>query len=59
LTRLTQEVLQHLAAEDGVELEVTVEIQARKPGGFSEERMRTVLENARVLRFEPFGFEED
>lgn len=59
LTRLTQEVLQHLAAEDGVELDVTVEIQARKAGGFSEERMRTVLENARVLHFDPFSFEPD
>ncbi len=59
LTRVSQEILQHLAAEDGVELEVTIEIHARRPGGFSEERMRTVNENARVLKFEQFGFQEE
>jgi hypothetical protein len=59
LTRVSQEILQHLAAEDGVELEVIIEIHARRPGGFSEERMRTVNENARVLKFEQFGFQDE
>jgi hypothetical protein len=52
-------ILQHLAAEEGVELEVVIEIHARRPGGFSEERIRTVNENARVLNFEQFGFQNE
>ena len=31
LTRLSQEIIQHLASPDGVELEIRVEIAARKP----------------------------
>src|SRR5690606_35062006 len=37
LTRIAQEVLQHLAAVDGATLEVTVEIRATKPDGFPDD----------------------
>lgn len=57
-TRIAQEVLQHLAGE-GVELEVTVEISARQADGFSEDKVRVVTENARTLKFDPFGFEDN
>jgi predicted AAA+ superfamily ATPase len=57
LTRIAQEVLQHLAAE-GVELHVTVEISATKPDGFPDDKVRIVTENAGTLRFDPFGFED-
>lgn len=56
---LTQEVIQHLAVVDGVELEVRIEISARAPHGFSEQQVRTVRENATQLRFEQSGFERD
>jgi predicted AAA+ superfamily ATPase len=59
LTRIAQEVLQHLAAADGVELEVTVEITAVAKDGFADDKLRVVLENARTLKFESFGFEAD
>ncbi|WP_108718589.1 Swt1 family HEPN domain-containing protein [Miniimonas sp. S16] len=52
------EVLQHLAAVDGVELSVRLEISATAPDGFSEQVVRTVRENANQLRFEQSGFEE-
>ena len=58
-TRVAQEVLQHLAAVDGTELEVTVEITARNAGGFPPDKIRVVSENAKTLKFEPFGFEAD
>ncbi len=58
LTRLSQEIIQHLAAPDGVELEVRVEISARKPDGFPEDKVRIVTENARTLKFESYGFED-
>jgi predicted AAA+ superfamily ATPase len=58
LTRLSQEIIQHLAAPEGVELEVRVEIAARKDDGFPEDKVRIVTENARTLKFESYGFED-
>lgn len=58
LTRLSQEIIQHLAAPEGVELEVRVEITARKADGFPEDKLRIVTENARTLKLESYGFED-
>ncbi|HET9895154.1 MAG TPA: Swt1 family HEPN domain-containing protein [Streptosporangiaceae bacterium] len=58
LTRLSQEIIQQLAAADGVELEIRVEIAARKPDGYSDDKVRNVTENARTLKFETYGFED-
>ena len=57
-SKLTNEVIQHLAAVEGVQLEVRVEITARAPQGFDEAKVRTVSENATVLKFEQSGFEQ-
>jgi hypothetical protein len=59
LTRLSQEILQHLASLDGVDLDVTIEIQARRPDGFPDDKVRVILENARALKFKQSGFEND
>jgi hypothetical protein len=59
LTRVAQELLQHLAAVDGAQLQVRVEITAVKADGFPPDTIRIVTENARTLKFEPFGFEND
>ena len=59
LTKISQEVLQHLAALDGVVLDITIEIRANRPEGFPEDKMRVVLENARALRFDQSAFEAD
>lgn len=58
LTKLSQEVIQHLAAPDGVELEIRVEITARNPVGYTEKNVRDVTENANTLKFETYGFED-
>jgi hypothetical protein len=52
-------VLQHLAAVDGAQLEIRVEISAIKPDGFPDDKVRIVTENARTLKFDQFGFEND
>ena len=43
----------------GAEVEVTLEIKARRPEGFDEATIRTVSENSRTLKFEQFGFEKE
>ena len=58
LTRISQEIIQHLAAPDGVELEIRVEIAAHKADGYSDDKVRNVTENARTLKFETYGFED-
>ncbi len=47
------------AALEGTELEITVEIQARREAGFEEALQRTVRENANTLGFDNHSFEED
>lgn len=59
LANLGQEILSQLAAVDGAELEVTVEVHARAPQGFGDDKVRAVLENARTLRFQQANFEDD
>ncbi|GAA5165881.1 Swt1 family HEPN domain-containing protein [Ornithinimicrobium tianjinense] len=54
---IADEVLMHLA-RPGRKLKVTVEIEAEDPQGFDEGTVRTVRENATVLKFEQSGFEE-
>lgn len=59
LTRLSQEILQQLTTVDGVQLEVTVEVQAQRAEGFPDDKVRIILENARTLRFEQSSFEDE
>lgn len=56
-SRIAQEVLQHLAAVDDTDLEVTVEISAANEAGFPADKVRVVTENAATLRFDQHGFE--
>ena len=56
--KLAEEVLGPLSAVAGAEVIVTVEIEARAPGGFDDAKVRTVSENANTLKFEQSGFEE-
>lgn len=57
--KITSEVIQHLAAVDGVQLEVRLEITAVANSGFDEAKIRTIRENAQTLRFEQSGFEAE
>jgi hypothetical protein len=57
LTRLQQEILPHLADADSGDLTITVEIEATRPDGFADDKIRIVTENSRVLKFEQSDFE--
>ncbi len=57
--RITSEVIQYLAAVDGVELEVRLVITAVAKNGFDEAKVRTIGENAQRLKFEQSGFEAE
>jgi predicted AAA+ superfamily ATPase len=57
-TKIAQEVLQHLASVEDVQLEVHVEITATTLEGFPDDKVRIVTENAKVIKFEQFGFED-
>lgn len=57
---ISKEILDNLASQVGVDLEVRLEVVAKKPGGFPDHAVRTVTENARTLKFdESAGFSED
>lgn len=57
---VSKELLDYLASQVGAEVEVRVEIVARKPDGFPDHTVRTVTENARALKFdEGAGFSEE
>jgi hypothetical protein len=58
LNHLYQEVIQHLAAPEGVELEITIEIQAVNKDGYPDTTTRIVSENARTLKFDQSSFED-
>ena len=55
--KVNTEVLQHLAAQAGVELHFRIEIEAHAREGFDDSRIRTVSENATTLKFDQSSFE--
>jgi hypothetical protein len=57
--KLLDEVLGPLAATPGVNVTVTVEIEAGTADGFDDAKIRTVSENATTLKFEQSGFEAE
>jgi predicted AAA+ superfamily ATPase len=59
LNRLSQEILQHISALDDIELDITIEVQAKSDSGFTQDKMRVILENAHALKFKQSSFEED
>jgi len=57
--QIGDEIVQHLNALVGAEVEVIIEVHAKVPDGIPENVARTVGENARALKFDEFGFEEE
>ena len=56
---ITREIIDRLAGA-GARLEITIDIQAVKTEGFDDTEIRTIGENARVLKFDPgSGFEKN
>jgi hypothetical protein len=58
-SRIADEVIAHLAGQVGAEVTVTLEIEARLPGGVSDQIVRTVTENSRTMKFTSHGFENE
>ena len=57
--QIGEEVIQHLQALVGADVDVTIEIHASVPDGIPDQVVRTVTENARTLKFDQVGFEEE
>jgi hypothetical protein len=55
---VAEEVLAHLRSGANTNVTVRIEIEATDSDGFNENRVRTVSENARTLKFDQSGFEE-
>jgi len=56
---IVEEVIERLTSQIGCQVEITLEISARRPEGFDESTVRTISENSRTLKFEQYGFEEE
>jgi uncharacterized protein YktB (UPF0637 family) len=55
---IAEEVIGRLTSQLGTEVEVTVEIHARRSDGFDEQTVRTISENSRTLKFDQHEFSE-
>jgi predicted AAA+ superfamily ATPase len=58
LTKISQEVIRHLAESDDVDLEIRLEISASSKDGYPDDKVRIITENARTLKFDSYGFED-
>jgi hypothetical protein len=52
-------VVQQFTAQLGVDVTITVEIEAHKADGFDESLQRTIKENCNVLKFSAAEFDQD
>ena len=57
--QIADEVIAHLSALVGADVQLTLEIEAHVPDGTPEHVMRTVTENSRTLKFDDSGFENE
>lgn len=56
---IVDEVVQHFTAKLGVDVTISVEVQAKNSKGFDEPLQRTIKENCNVLKFGSAEFEEE
>ncbi|MGK5094699.1 Swt1 family HEPN domain-containing protein [Deltaproteobacteria bacterium TL4] len=56
---IAEEVVQHLSSLVGTDVKITLEISSHTPDGVPDHTVRTVMENAKTLKFESMGFEEE
>ena len=59
ITNIDNEVIKHLRTLKNTNVEITIEISATNPAGFSDDLIRTITENARTLKFKATSFEEE
>jgi pentose-5-phosphate-3-epimerase len=55
MSTFMEEVMSHLQALDGADVEMTLEVQVKAPGGIDEQTARIVLENSAALKVENPG----
>ncbi|WP_165177033.1 hypothetical protein [Desulfovibrio sp. ZJ369] len=56
--RIVEEVISQLTMENGVTLNLKLEVEAFAPNGVQQQTVRAVSENCRTLKIDNFGFEE-
>ena len=54
---IVEEVIQRLTSLTGCDVDIQLEITARRPDGFDEATVRTISENSRTLKFNTHEFE--
>ncbi len=61
LTKIVDEVIDHLAQQTDVRLKVTLQVDAEHSAddGFPDDTVRTISENAKTLRFKDLTWEKD
>jgi hypothetical protein len=55
MSAFVEEVMSHLQALPGVQVEITLEVQVNAPGGIDEQTARIVLENSAALKIDKPG----
>jgi predicted AAA+ superfamily ATPase len=58
VSKLVEEVISNLTCVDGSDVEVTLEVHASAPKGFSQETIRIVSENCSTLKVKGSGFDK-
>lgn len=58
MNNYVQEIIQHLMAVDGSNVELTLEVNVNAPKGIPASTVRTVSENCRTLKITDFGFDD-
>lgn len=56
--KLVEEVIQHLTSLEGCKVDISLEVSAETPDGFSQSIIRTVSENCHALKVDNCGFED-
>ena len=56
--KYVEEVIQHLTSADGVQVKVSIEVEAESNDGFTPQIVRTISENCQTMRVRDSGFEE-
>ncbi|RMI45396.1 Swt1 family HEPN domain-containing protein [Streptomyces triticirhizae] len=57
--KFVDEILPHLRSASGAEVKIRLEVEARCQDGYPNDKVRTVTENARTLKFDQYGFEDE
>lgn len=59
MAMIVDEIIEHLTSQKGTQVEITLEISAKRENGFDDATIRTINENSRTLRFASYGFERE